>query len=808
MVRKSKKSSEETTASPSPKFKIACSIAEYDPATGKLSANGWLVGLGAGMELSAATSGGAPVAIRYGLDRSDVASKVPDLPDYNIGWACSAELAAAPTGEEFVVSVNGGGAAQSWTFPIKLREGAAPAAKPAPAKGLSLKAACTKAVFDESSRVLSAHGWITGMDDGMEIRARTSSGASLAVEYGHSRMDVAKGHPDLPHYNIGWKTSAPLAALLAGEKFTLEVTQGDRAQSWDYPIQIEQGAAAKAEESAVDAGPASAFKIACSFAEYDADAATLSARGWLVGVTDDMEIHAYTSTGRDVGIKYGQTRKDVASKVPGLAHYNVGWTCTKHFSGLDPEEQLTIEITQGASRLSVWTFPIVGHGESKEASKAPSIVKNADRKRILFADMGADVRRVELSEQLDAAMAARNIDLYGLFMFPRRTTFPYFLIPRIVKPMNDSKFGFMKDIPEKAMADDISAAAHIQAAMSKYKWRDLAGRFWLFKMMIREQLEEMRPDLVVMWHQFNPYHTILTEEAKRRGIPVAYAEHGVLPGSVCFEMDGQMAESWITRNPKALQQLPIEVSDLERARSYIKKVRAERINRKAPGDRLADHIQLFPRGDSRRKPVVFYAGQNDPRAGLIPSDTAQAREHSPFFRNSFEALDKVAAVCKANGWDLLYKPHPQVDYYDNIKNGFDFAANPHVKKVPIGVDIVDCIEACDALVTIVSQSGYMALFNDKPCVLLGRLQLSGSGCVYELAKESDLEAQLRTAISAGFTPRQQAIFVEHVARVARYYCSQFDSELAHYFPNDLNAVARMLAAAVQGKPEKLLQPAG
>jgi FMN phosphatase YigB (HAD superfamily) len=72
-------------------------------------------------------------------------------------------------------------------------------------------------------------------------------------------------------------------------------------------------------------------------------------------------------------------------------------------------------------------------------------------------------------------------------------------------------------------------------------------------------------------------------------------------------------------------------------------------------------------------------------------------------------------------------------------------------------------------VTILSQVSYIALIRGKPTVMLGYNQLRGKGITYEAFDRGSVEVRIKEALERGLTSDQRDGFVQHVARLTKYY---------------------------------------
>ena len=93
----------------------------------------------------------------------------------------------------------------------------------------------------------------------------------------------------------------------------------------------------------------------------------------------------------------------------------------------------------------------------------------------------------------------------------------------------------------------------------------MAGNLFKYKTFINSILKNYDPELCIIWHQFRGRHIILSELCKTCNIPYLFTEFGILPGTIAFDSEGQMAESWVTQKADEFKNLPVSKDDLKSA---------------------------------------------------------------------------------------------------------------------------------------------------------------------------------------------------------------------------------------------------
>ncbi len=355
-----------------------------------------------------------------------------------------------------------------------------------------------------------------------------------------------------------------------------------------------------------------------------------------------------------------------------------------------------------------------------------------------------------------------------------------------------------------------SAVLEAASIGSEKLQRRLAGdvvRVLLYRAYLRSLVRKMRPALCVFWHRFNPWHQSMPDFCEQLGVPFLFTEYGLLTGTISFDEGGQMAESWIARRNEEFLALPVGEAELERATAVLERLRAHRSERKrldliegpeaqaaaapSPLDRVLDRLKKSGR------PIIFYAGQNDYGSGMVPRTLPNAELHSPFFESTVDALRDLCTYAEERDAYVVFKPHPlvQMDLSD-----LDLPHPDRVDFVP-GADIFECMAAAEVVVTILSQVSYMALIHDRPCVLLGRNQLSGKGCVYELGAREALGETVADAMKLGFVEEQRAAWLRHAAQLCRHALFAFDEATEKDIGRGLEETAAFLIDHAKELPE-------
>lgn len=283
----------------------------------------------------------------------------------------------------------------------------------------------------------------------------------------------------------------------------------------------------------------------------------------------------------------------------------------------------------------------------------------------------------------------------------------------------------------------------------------------LIMQYMEELVDSMHPEIVILWNEFYAVHELIKYVCIKKGIPVKYIEFGNLPGTVQFDGQGQMGESWVACESDIFQELPICQKDVVEAKKIWKFLYDSKANRKKqPKTDILENIGAY---GNLARPVIVFAGQNDYESGIQPYTYKTEKYHSPIFVSSNEAAVYLYELCKKRGWSYIYKPHPI------MAGNEDFHRLPKDMVLIKRADINDIVDIADVVVTILSTTAYVSLIRNKATLMLGYTQLKGKGCTYEAFKKEDIEGKLEAALENGFCEEQRTAFLKHLALMAKYY---------------------------------------
>lgn len=272
-------------------------------------------------------------------------------------------------------------------------------------------------------------------------------------------------------------------------------------------------------------------------------------------------------------------------------------------------------------------------------------------------------------------------------------------------------------------------------------------------------IEIINPRMVIVWNRFLPQHEVLCGICKENNICVLYAENGVLPGTWVLEPQGQMGKSKVATDYNSFKNLPITENEISKAAIVWDYLKQSGLNRYKQNN--SAEINICEALKSYGLPIILFAGNYDAHAGFIPYEDEAKQYHSPFFRDSLDALEWLSELAYNNHWTLVYKPHP-----NNKNKSKDIPSNVLYLKEG---NLNELIDQVDVVVTLTSQTSYISCIREKATVMLGYNQLRGKECAYEPSDKGEIEHTICAAIKYGMTEIQKKNFQKHIAQLNKYY---------------------------------------
>lgn len=366
-------------------------------------------------------------------------------------------------------------------------------------------------------------------------------------------------------------------------------------------------------------------------------------------------------------------------------------------------------------------------------------------------------------------------------------------LTRVVNDANLAKFfGYHADNIEDWILEDTIRSLQIEYRCTERAARAVANLLYSY---FSEVVEFYKPDIILFWCVTNPLGKLMQNICRYKKIPMSGIEWGVLPGTITFDFCGHMGESWVAREKDYFNDLAIEQKDVEIAKKYLSVATSDELSRNKPCEVSQDVLAKVNDLRQHGKKIVLFMESNSAHSGNTYANEQRAKIHSPYFIDDSKAYDRLLEICKKHSdWHILYKPHPI-----SITRGIQSNIDETCTTVVYAGGLNEVLELADLSVTILSQSAYVSMLKGIPVLMLGNIQINGSGAVYTIENVADLEENLSCALEQGITEKQQKAFEEHVARLLKYYVFAFDKRVS---TRNIKEMAIKYLDILQGKQEQ------
>ncbi len=571
----------------------------------------------------------------------------------------------------------------------------------------------------------------------------------------------------------------------------------------------------------------------------------LRVRGYSLGLTlkrVDILLEGNSLVG---SAKINQHRTDLAKQFPEYENPNCGWVFESQvLERIDADSSIVVRafyeepyvkeaklqvkwptIEQRSLKIdgeASWSNPttefverLINEYESlemKSLTPLPKLIANGENKSLRTIVVsgyfsGSDAKRkLDYFNRLDGVLRKKGYRILvvnfttkradakcDIHYCPDYTTNIYNVHRSPMRELHGRDFLRLEDMPPELLRAAIVEADTRQVPVTGTALKTIYLCSYLKKIFEKED-----PALWIVWHQFNGYSYTIVPMCRMFGVPYLYAEYGVLPGTINFDREGQMAESSVATDHKSFIKLPFDLPDLETSDRFLEHVRLQKKTRKDQGSAV-DVGEIVEGARRKGRMIVFYAGQNDWASGILPYQWLPTPKiHSPFYRDTLDALNHLSVLAEKNDWHVLFKPHPQVE-----KRHEDYQCEfPERISSVIGANIFDCMEMTDVTVTILSQVSYLALIHNRPCVMLGRNQLRGKGCVYQPESLEKVGETIILALKQGFTKEMRKKWRQHVTQLTIHYVFSMDSDVEAIIGRGLESSSDYIIEQSMRRPEK------
>jgi len=371
-----------------------------------------------------------------------------------------------------------------------------------------------------------------------------------------------------------------------------------------------------------------------------------------------------------------------------------------------------------------------------------------------------------------------------------------------LKPQVGDSLDYLERILVNRFSDEaIKLMNHVRGEHGKNPKTYRANAYKLARMILQfeQTIDSYEPDYVYLWNQFNVFHSIAAKLLQIRRISYGFFHDGVLPGSIALDVDGEMGESWIAREPQRFLDVKVSSTDIARASNFLDRLALGEPGRYIQQDDISAKEALRISGLDDR-PVILLAGQNDWHSGIKPRSKKRIL-HSHIFPGSTEALMAMDEVAGDLGVTILFKPHP------GTKDKYTFLRQDVLKNslVLSSVSMQSCLDLADAVMTIASQTCYVALIAGKPVIMLGKNQITGKGLTYDAECQEDIPDLIINSISDPLKVDRRRELSKHVAQLERCYLFDAGNQEYDFYRRRAHQAANYISASLACDPDDLIE---
>lgn len=306
------------------------------------------------------------------------------------------------------------------------------------------------------------------------------------------------------------------------------------------------------------------------------------------------------------------------------------------------------------------------------------------------------------------------------------------IIRSISDKLTKTELRWLKELQNRKKHDD-----------EETEFYDSVELYYYYKSIIKI----IKPSKIVIWSNWNNVSYILGHLAQIYNIPCGYMEYGWIPGTYQVDPRGIAGQSEYAANPQMFENIEIKnIYNIGKVKQYVKNNKLDTQNF---NDTEADNNALLKINKQKKK--IFLVGMDDCGMKMNPKSDYWKSYVSNVVESTEEAFFLLMELCKKNGWNLIFKPHP--------KNPVpELGEHPEEVIFIKDMEVDRLIELADVVVSIASAVDYKALIYGKPLVQLGITGLRGKGCTYGVFEKKDLEEQVMLALKDGMTEKQTENF--------------------------------------------------
>ncbi|MBE5834335.1 MAG: glycosyltransferase family 2 protein [Butyrivibrio sp.] len=343
--------------------------------------------------------------------------------------------------------------------------------------------------------------------------------------------------------------------------------------------------------------------------------------------------------------------------------------------------------------------------------------------------------------------------------------------------------------------DDVENSAIVEYGCTKRTATAIANLLYLY---FSNAIDFYRPDLVCIWGRLSPWGKMIADICAEKGLAVCSVEWGILPGTVSFDFCGHMGESWVAQHSDYFNSLDVSEDDIKKARDYLLYARDKDLSRNVTEEldiSIRQKISFYKKSGYS---ILLFMGSNSAHSGNTLVNPERQKMHAPYQKNDEEIYAELQnLLLKHEDWRIVYKPHPI-----EITRGLKIDINEENTILVERGSLEEVIDLCDISITLLSQGAYVSVIHQKPCVVVGRLQINDSGAVYTVKGHNQLGEAIQCALLKGYTDTMHEEFVKHVARALKYYVYSANEKVTI---NSSEKLAESLVSVIEGDQDPHLK---
>lgn len=390
---------------------------------------------------------------------------------------------------------------------------------------------------------------------------------------------------------------------------------------------------------------------------------------------------------------------------------------------------------------------------------------NDIRPAVLFFPYGDSVRKPEIWHQfLKKHFSACGIEKYVTILYGASDANE----DKMLEAFGCRVFGFPATLGDSTIKQALSVLSKQEInyldTLINRKTNYIKQDYYYYLRLIeyyKRVIEELDAEKVLILSGWNIDNYLLKFVAEQKGIRFGVFEFGWIPGTIQVDPCGVIGQGECAQHPEIIQKVSVTNDDIQKVQAVKEFVIQNKVDSRDFVLSETDEIQL--KKLDKTKKTVFVVGMNESGNSTVNGSDYWKKVLSSTFDSMREALEECISICRKNGWNLIFKPHPDDTTFAGDDDRYDGII--FIRNMPVD----DLIEMSDVMVSMSSTTEYRALMYNKPVVQVGITSLNHMGCTYKVDDKKELESVLMDALENGMTIEQKNNFDILLARLMKKY---------------------------------------